>query len=208
MPLNVEAFYPKCFPVSWGYVVHFWHERSQWSQQVPNASALPTDLIEITRLQMLPKLVMALLFALAVPVCSPMPLLASPLPLWTCLDIFAIGGQFSGPAPSSCVDLQLSVASPILYGPCPWLTGAALCCSAFLLCGPAFWLVRAAVSCAWSNHVAPPIVTSHGSVKRQGPPSTHPPAFPSQSHALEQKLRVALCSFASMWRVSDTTELN
>lgn len=56
-----------------------------------------------------------------------------------------------------------------------------------LTCGPAFWLARAAVSCAWSNHVAPPIVKSHGSVKRQGPLSTHPPAPPSQSHILEQK---------------------
>lgn len=156
-------------------------------KRAPKVSALPMELINITRLQMLQKLVMAVLFASALPVCSPnaSPCISSssldlcghfrywwavlwsrPLPVWICSCLLPL---------LSCMD------------PAPWLIGAALCCPTFLLCGPAFWLVRAAVSCAWSNHVAPPTVTSHGSVKRQGPPSTHPPASPSQSHALEQK---------------------
>lgn len=110
-------------------------------------------------------------------------------------------GHFSGSASlpvwiRSC----LLPSPPVLYRhwllPPAWLTGAALCCPTFLLCGSAFWLVRAAVSCAWSNHVAPPIVTSHGSVKRQGPPSTLPPACPSQSHALEHKIGGFLFLFA------------
>lgn len=41
---------------------------------------------------------MAVIFALALPLCSPMPLPASPLPLWTFVDILAIGGQCSDPA--------------------------------------------------------------------------------------------------------------
>lgn len=135
---------------------------------------------------MLLKLFVAAIFASALPLCSPSPCIS--LPLWTCMDIFAMYGQFSVPAPlpvwiCSCLLPLLSCMDPT-----PWLIGAALCCPAFFLCGPAFWLVRAAVSCAWSNHVAPPIVTSHGSVKRQGPRSTHLPACPSQSHTLEQKL--------------------
>lgn len=157
-------------------------------------SALPMELMEITRLQTLPKA------GFGGPLCfSPSCLQSQCLslhllflsgPVWT---FFRYWWAVLWSRPPSCVDLQLSVASTyILNGPCPpdWF-GAALCCPTFLLllCGPAFWLVRAAVSCAWSNHVAPPTVASHGSVKRQGPPSTHPPASPSQSHALEQKLR-------------------
>lgn len=92
-----------------------------------------------------------------------------------------------------CVDLQLSVASPpppaphLEPAPPPLTDWCGSLLPRLLTCGPAFWLARAAVSCAWSNHVAPPIVKSHGSVKRQGPLSTHPPAPPSQSHILEQK---------------------
>lgn len=157
--------------------------------KTPNVSALPMELIKITRLQMLPKLVLAALFASAPPLCSPH---ASPCIFSSSMDLCGhfcyFGGQFSGSAflpvwICSCLLPLLSCMDPDPS----WLNGAALCCPAFLLCGPAFWLVRAAVSCAWSNHVAPPIVTSHGSVKRQGPPSTRPPASPSQSRALEQK---------------------
>lgn len=88
-------------------------------KQAPNVSALPMELIDVTRLEMLLKLIVAVLFASALAVCSPMPLLASPLLLWTCVDIFRyVVGSSLVPSPS-CVDLQLSVASPILYGPCP-----------------------------------------------------------------------------------------
>lgn len=59
-------------------------------------------LIKISRLEMLLNLVMAILFASALPVCSPMPLLASPLSLRTCVDVFAIGGQFSRPVLFLC----------------------------------------------------------------------------------------------------------
>ncbi len=86
-------------------------------------------------------------------------------------------GRFSRPVPLLCGSAAVCCLSYPVWTPPPWL----------LLCGPAFWSACAAVSCAWSNHVAPPTVTSHGSVKRQGPPSTHPPASPSQSRTLEQK---------------------
>lgn len=97
----VEAFIQSALQ----YHEHMWYIFSMEGlsdKQAPNVSALPMELINITRLQMLRKLVMAVLFASALPVCSPMPLLASPLPLWTCVDIFAIGGQFSGPVPFLC----------------------------------------------------------------------------------------------------------
>lgn len=42
-------------------------------------------------------LLMAILLASALLVCSPPPLLASPPHFWTLVDMFAVGGQFSGP---------------------------------------------------------------------------------------------------------------
>lgn len=167
---------------------HMWYIfRSQW-WAAPDVSALPMELI--TRLQMLLKLVMAILFASALAaVCSPMPLLASPLPLWTCVDIFRyLVDSFSGPVPlpvwiCSCLLPLLSCMDP---APPDWLVQLSVAPPSSCV-DLHIWLARAAVSCAWSNHVAPPTVASHGSVKRQGPPSTHPPASPSQSHALEQK---------------------
>ena len=176
----VEAFIQSALQ----YHEHMWYIFSMAGlsgKQTLDVSALPMELNKITRLQMLLKLVLAVLFASALPVCSPMPLLASPLPLWTCVDIFRYWWPvLCGSAAVCCL------SSPVWTLP-PWLIGAALCCPTFLLCGPAFWLIRAAVSCAWSNHVAPPTVTSHGSVKRQGPPSTHPPASPSQITRLGAK---------------------
>lgn len=142
--------------------------------------------------------VAAILSASAPPVCGLTPLLASPLPVWIAVDNFIyllILLLMDGCLVPFlfCVDLQLSVASPptpapdLEPAPPPLTDWCGSLLPRLLTCGPAFWLARAAVSCAWSNHVAPPIVKSHGSVKRQGPLSTHPPAPPSQSHILEQK---------------------
>lgn len=135
-------------------------------------------------LEMLLNLVMAILCFSPSCLQSHTFLCISSLSLDLCGNLLLVGSSL---VPFfSCVALQLSVASPILYGTCPLIDW----CSSLLPRLPPVWtcilMVRAAVSCAWSNHVAPPIVTSHGSVKRQGPPSTHPPASPSQSHALEQ----------------------
>lgn len=132
---------------------------------------------------------MAVIFASALPICSPNASPCISVLLWTCMDIVffpPVCGQFSVPASFLCGSAAVCCLSCPVGTPPPWLIGAALCCPTFLLCGPLVWLVRAAVSCAWSNHVAPPIVTSHGSVKRQGPPSTCLHASPSQPHALEQ----------------------
>lgn len=100
--------------------------------KTPNVSALPMELIKITRLQMLPKLVLAALFASAPPLCSPH---ASPCIFSSSMDLCGhfryFGGQFSGSASLpvwicscllpllSCMDpdppdwmVQLSVAPP------------------------------------------------------------------------------------------------
>lgn len=68
-----------------------------------------------------------------------MPFFASPLCLWTCVEIFCYwwAALWSRSFPvwlCSCLLPLLSCLEPA-----PWLIGAALCCPVFLLCGPAFW---------------------------------------------------------------------
>lgn len=103
-------------------------------KRAPNVSAQPLELINITRLQTLLKLVMAVLFASALPVCSPMPLLASPLPLWTSVDIFRYWWAVLWSRPPPVWICSCLLPLPSCMDPAPWLTGAALCCPTFLSC--------------------------------------------------------------------------
>lgn len=60
---------------------------------------------------------MAVISASALPICSPNASPCISVLLWTCVDIFFLFVGSSLLLPPSCVDLQLFVASPVLYGP-------------------------------------------------------------------------------------------